>query len=80
MQIPIYYGSMLINGILRCTASMPESNGKFSALQELIFFQPEVEMVSSPENQIGYVVEGLLCEDRGGFWRGYEQNILFFKY
>jgi len=51
---------------------MPESNGKFSALQELIFFSPEVEMVSSPENRIGYVVEGLLCEDRDGPWRGYE--------
>jgi len=67
---------MPINGILRCTASMPESNGT----SRVDFFQPEVEMVSSPENRIGYVMESLLCEDRDGAWRGYEHNILFFKY
>lgn len=75
MQIPVYYGSMLINGILRCTASMPESNGKFSALQELTFSSLKLRWSRHQKIELGMLWRACYAKIEMGLGEGI--NIIF---
>lgn len=75
MQIPIYYGSRMINGILRCTASTPESNGKFSALQELIFFNLKFRWSRHQKIELGMLWRACYAKIEMGLGEG--MNITF---